>query len=72
MGTSFKLKNKTGTVFIAHEVPGRRIPTTSLGSAHQEYLEGLPSYRLQDGTALNKLPDGTFQNARTSEVLTIV
>jgi hypothetical protein len=68
----FRLKNKEGKFFTASKIPGARIETTSLSRSKREYVDGLPSYQLQDGTALNKLPDGTFQNALTGEHLTAV
>jgi hypothetical protein len=70
MATPFKLKNKDGKIFFAVEIPGTRSESTDITSSHRTYIEGMGSLELQDGTPLNELQDGTFQNALTGEVLT--
>ena len=58
MADSFMLQDRDGNKYQAVRVPGRRIPTTSMDSRHAELDEGLPSYQLADGRALNVNNDG--------------
>ena len=73
MADSFMLQDSDGNKYKAVRVPGRRIETTTLGSGYREHVEGLPSYRLADGRALNMNDDGevvTFTIVENGVVLT--
>ena len=70
MATSFKLKNKDGKIFTAFIIPGTSYDSTDVTSSGRTSIEGMPSYELQDGIALNLQRDGTFENALTHEILT--
>ena len=73
MADSFMLQDCDGNKYKAVRVPGRRIPTTSIDSRHTEFDEGLPSYQLADGRALNVNNDGevvTFTIVENGVVLT--
>jgi len=69
MDVKFQLTSDRGEIFTAIRFPGGRLTFTSLGSTQEEYVDGLPTYRLEDGTPLNDLGDGRFRNVRTGEVL---
>lgn len=73
MADSFMLQDSDGNKYKAVRVPGRSMPTTSMESRSPEFDEGLPSYQLEDGRALNMNNDGevvTFTIVQNGVVLT--
>jgi hypothetical protein len=60
-----------GQTVIVIEVPGRRIPTTTLRSTHREHVEGMRSYQLENGDPVNMISDTEFKTMQ-GNTLTIV
>ena len=69
MSEQFTLKDSTGKRRTAIRIGGRTVGTTHLESSSKEGFEGLPTFRLEDGRALNRNKDGTFEIVGSGEVL---
>jgi hypothetical protein len=70
MSDRFTLKDSKGKTYTALRIPGQKIETTTLSSTRREFIEGMPSYRLADGRALNHRADNdTFEIVQTGEIL---